>query len=48
MIKRIILWFLRILKYFSWLNEDFEERYSESANERRIRGDKVRKMYYKI
>ncbi len=48
MIKKIILWVLRILKYFSRLNEDFEERYSESANERKISGHKVRKMYYKI
>lgn len=48
MMKRMILWWLKILKYLSWLNQDFEKRYSESANKRIVDEYNTGKTYYKI
>lgn len=47
-VKEIKLLLRKIWDYLSWLNICFEERYKESANEKKTNKRNTRKMYYKI
>lgn len=46
--KRIKILYLKIIMYLRWLNSDFEDRYDESANERKMQRYNSGKVYYKI